>query len=471
MKSRNSQYALWRALCLSVAFVVLPAISLKAQSLADTLASAYEHSGLIDQNRALLRSADEDVAIAVSSLRPIINWSSDISREFGKTKRSGLIANTGTTNANLGITASLLLYDFGRSKLSVEAAKEVVLATRQLLISVEQQVLFRAVQAHMNVIRNSQIVALRQNNLRLLREQLRATNQRFEVGEVTNTDVAQAQARVAAAQSGLALARGDLTQAVEEYRSAAGRKPASPRAPTNLPRLPGDVESAKQTAIQNHPDVRQAQHDVSAAALSIRIAETAVKPTVNLFAGGNVGTELGGSDYARTGSFGVNVEGPIYQGGRLNAQRRKAIAQREAALGALHFTRHQIRQNVGSSYAILRASRAGRAASQEAVRASTIAFEGVREETTLGARTTLDVLDAEQELLDAKTDLISSSIDVQIAAYAVLASLGQLTVKDLNLAVPTYDPASYYNLAKDAPIRSSKQGQKLEKILRTLNKK
>ncbi|EAQ27187.1 MULTISPECIES: TolC family outer membrane protein [unclassified Roseovarius] len=445
-------------------------LAVRAETLADTLKSAYINSGLLDQNRALLRSADEDVAQAVASLRPIIDWTSGISLDSSDTRSQTINRNTTSTSLNLGITGSLLLYDFGRSDFLTESAKEIVLATRQTLISVEQFVLLTGVQAYMNVIRNQEFVALRQNNLRLLREELRAAQDRFDVGEVTRTDVAQAESAVALAQSGLAAAQGDLTSAIEEFREAVGRDPGPLQTPGDLPQLGENVDAAKAVAVRRHPDILQAQHNVAAAELNIRAAEAALMPTVNLTARIGASEDLDGPDMSRTGSVGVELRGPIYQGGRLNSAQRQAMAQRDSQLAQLHLAGLQVKQDVGNSYANLRAARASRTASREAVRAAQVAFEGTREEATLGARTTLDVLDSEQDLLDAQANLISANADVVIAAYSVLASIGELTARDLNLGVQTYDPTAYYNLVKDAPIAISPQGRKLDRVLRAIGK-
>ncbi len=463
------------SLCAAVVMVVMltAPFAARAETLADTLKSAYLNSGLLEQNRALLRSADEDVAQALSALRPIINWTADITRDFSSARISGRTRNTTSTGttANLGITGSLLLYDFGRNDLLVEAAKETVLATRQTLISVEQLVLLTAVQAYMNVIRNQEFVALRQNNLRLLREELRAARDRFEVGEVTRTDVAQAESAVALAQSGLAAAQGDLTRAIEEFREAVGRDPGALRAPGDLPGLSGDVTAAKAVAVRRHPDILEAQRNVAAAELNMRAADAAMKPTLNLTARLGTSDDIMDSDRSRSGSVGVELTGPIYQGGRLSSQVRQAMAQRDAQRSRLHLVGLQVKQDVGNAYANLRAARASRDASREAVRAAQVAFEGTREEAKLGARTTLDVLDSEQDLLDAQANLISANADVVIAAYSVLAAIGELTAGDLNLGVQTYDPAAYYDLVKTAPVPISPQGQKLDKVLRALGKK
>lgn len=464
----------------SRAFVVLIAgllmlgmpLQVRAQTLADALAGAYENSGLVAQNRALLRAADEDVAQAVSVLRPIMDWSADVTRSFSRSRSSaaGRTFDTSATNLNLGLTGSLLLYDFGRSRLTAEAAKETVLATRQTLISVEQQVLLRAVQAYMNVIRNQEFVALRKNNLRLLQEELRAARDRFEVGEVTRTDVSQAESAVAATQSGLAAAQGDLARAREEYRTAVGTMPDRLQPPASQPRIDDSVEDARRLALQRHPDLLRAQHDVAAADLNVQAAAAAVKPQINLTGRLGVTDELGAADFNRQGSVGIELRGPVTRGGRLNSATRRAMAQRDAQRAALHLAGLRVSQDVGNAYANLRAARAGRAASREQVRAATLAFESIREEARLGARTTLDVLDTEQDLLDARANLISANADVVIARYAVVSAMGELTARDLRLAVQTYDPGAYYDLVKDAPTALSPQGRKLDKVLRALGK-
>jgi len=236
------------------AFIGAQSSSARAETLADALTSAYVNSGLLERNRALLRAADEDVAQAVADLRPIIDWSADVRREFSRVGSARITRNTGETTANIGIVGSMLLYDFGRSDFLVEAAKETVLSTREALRSIEQTVLLTAVQAFMDVIRNREIVSLRRNNLRLLQEELRAAQDRFEVGEVTRTDVAQAGAAVALAQSGLAVAEGDLARAVEDFREAVGRAPGDLQAPADLTQVGGDPEAAKAAAVQRHPD-------------------------------------------------------------------------------------------------------------------------------------------------------------------------------------------------------------------------
>ncbi|MEP4197836.1 MAG: TolC family outer membrane protein [Aliishimia sp.] len=465
-----------RAACSTVflvgALIATPVTS-AAETLRDALIGAYHHSGLLDQNRALLRAADEDVAQAVASLRPIINWSTS----FTHSNTNFINVNGSTTNIstvgydlNAAINASLLIWDGGRSKLGVEAAKETVLATRQQLIGIEQQVLLRAVRAYFNVRQAAETVDLRRSNLRLIAEELRAAEDRFEVGEVTRTDVAQAQARLAEGRSGVATALGDLVQAQEEYANVVGRKPAQLAVPGALPKLVSNIPEAKEIAVRNHPNLKAVQHQVMVAELGVQQAQTSAKPTISL-TGQISGTRtLDSTEYVDATSLGIQLTGPIYQGGALASQTRAAIAARDAQRGSLHVVRHDIRQAVGSAYASLQSSDAQLEATGQRIRAARVAFRGVREEATLGARTTLDVLNAEQALLDAQAAQITAQANRYVAAYEVLSSLGRLTATGLRLGIQQYDPNAYYNLVKDAPRAKSEQGRKLDKVLKSLQK-
>ncbi len=437
----------------------------KAETVADAMASAYSHSGLLEQNRALLRVADEDVAQANAALRPILNWSVEAERSFSS--GASVSASNSITAA---LSASWLLYDSGRSAALVESQKQTVLATRQTLVSVEQNVLLNAVVAFMNVRRDSDIAALRQNNLRVLTRELRAAEDRFDVGEVTRTDVAQAESRLAGARADLAVAQGNLMASREFYAAAVGHQPKALVAPSRLPNTAKSLEAARSVAVQGHPDMQTIQYQVSALDFAVRAAESAMKPSVSFSAGLAQAGNLSANTNTTAGSFGVTASGPIYQGGRLSSVVRQAIARRDAARGALHATRHNIRQGVGSAWATLLAAQAQREASARQIRAAQIAFDGAREEASLGSRTTLDVLNAEQELLNARSAQITALTTEYTAAYSLLAAMGLLNVDYLNLAVEKYDPEAYYKQVEKAPALKSKQGQQLDKILRSLGK-
>lgn len=427
-----------------------------AASLADTLTSAYEASGLLEQNRALLRAADEDVAQAVAALAPIITWSAGLSMSDPRPIDGDLLVS------NARIAAELTVYDGGANQLAIETQKEIVLATRQELVAVEQEVLLRAIRAHLNIRRNYEFVQLRQNNVRLITQELRAARDRFEVGEVTRTDVSLAEARLASAQSQLAAAQGDLEQAIEEYRAAVGQAPGN-LAEVSPANIGYTLEEAKAFAVRNHPSMRAAQRNVAAAELSIKRAEAALGPTVSF--SGSVSLD---DDFNSSEQIGLSVGGPISQGGRLASTIRQAMARRDAQRAGLHVTRMQIEQQVGNAFALLSVARASREASDGQIRAARVAFQGVREEATLGARTTLDVLNAEQELLDARANSISAQVDEVIASYQVLAALGLLTAEHLDLPVQSYDPTAYYNVVDDAPLGLSDRGRALDRVLRSI---
>lgn len=469
--SRVTKHSMRRRCGVIAIVTALIAPAAVAETLADALVGAYSHSGLLDQNRALLRAADEDVAIAASVLRPIITWSGDITRQFGKAASAatgGALADAGSTTASLGLTATLQLFDAGADAARIEATKETVLATRASLLSVEQNVMLRAAAAFFNVGRQREFVALRQNNLRLLQQELRAAQDRFEVGEVTRTDVALAEAAVAQARSNLADAQRNLVQAEGEYINVTGRKPGGFSSVPRLPQTTTNIKEAQAIAVRNHPQMEQVRRQVSANELLLKAAVADMSPTVSLRGTLGLQDSLSSSNRSQTGSIGVNVGGPIYRGGELSARERRAMAVRDSARGNLHNVRHSVQQDVLNAISDLVAARASLVASERQIRAARVAFRGVREEATLGARTTLDVLDAEQNLLDAEANRISAQADEYIAAYQVLESMGLLTAQKLGLPVQIYDPEAYYNLVKDGPTKRSKQGQQLDKVLRAL---
>lgn len=443
------------ALCISL--VAAPAAN--ADTLADALASAYNNSGLLEQNRALLRAADEGVAQSVAATLPVINWSLSADR----TRIESPI--TSTSNSALArITADLTLYNGGANQFAIDAQKEVVLGTRQALRGIEQNVLLRAVQAYMNVRSTREFVQLRQNNVRVLTQEFRAAQERFNVGEVTRTDIALAEARLAASRSLLAGAEGDLARSVEEYGVAVGRAPSGAGTVSAAP-VSRSMNDAKAFAVRNHPSILEAQHSVAAAELNILRAEASVQPRVSL--GGFVSTD---QDSNETAQLGLSIGGPIYNGGLISSQVRQTRANRDATRSGLHLTMLGVEQEVGNAFASLQAARALRQSSNQQISAARAAFDGVRQEAALGSRTTLDVLNAEQELLDAQANRIAAQSDEVVASYALLSAMGLLTADHLNLPVQQYDPAAYYNLVQNAPVAISRQGQALDRVLEALGK-
>lgn len=468
------------AVLLSAAMTLAAPVASMADTLADALAGAYNNSGLLEQNRALLRAADEDVAVAVSALRPIIGWTGDVTYSYSDA-RSTLPASAqaagqagarsgDNTSASLGLSAEILLFDGGRTRMGVDIAKESVLATRQSLIGVEQNILLQAVQAYTDVRSFTEIVTLRRNNLRVITQELRAAQDRFDVGEVTRTDVALAEARLAGANAELAQAEGDLAEARAFYRFAVGRDANALATPPALPARPASVAAAQQLAMQSHPDILRDRHEVTVSDLRILVAKASARPQVSLRTNYGLTEDLNSSDYNRGGSVGINLSGPIYQGGRNSALERQAINAGTAARSALFETTQRIAQNVSTAYARVDVARAAIEASDRQIRAAQTAFEGVREEAALGARTTLDVLNAEQELLDARANRITAASSQYVAGYALLAAMGQLTARNLQLNVQIYDPTAYYGQVQNAPSAISRQGRQLDQVLKSLGR-
>lgn len=440
------------------ALALAAALPASAETLADAMVSAYKTSNLLEQNRAVLRAADEDVATAVSSLRPVLNFvaGADYQDPVGPTASN--------FSASVALAAQMTLFSSGRNRLSVDIAKETVLATREALVGIEQNVLLSAVQAYFGVRSAEENVAINDNSVRVLDETLRATQDQFDVGEVTRTDVALAEAQVAAGRAGLAAARGQLSAARESYKAVVGHYPGRLAPAPRNPALPRSMDEAQSVALRTHPNILQAQHQVAAADLGVALGAAQRYPTVT--ADASIAVDDDGNDVS---SVGVQLRQPIYAGGRLSSVHRQAVAQRDSARAGLQQTGVLVTQNVANSWADIAVARAQIEATDRQISAATIAYDGVREEAKLGARTTLDVLTAEQSLLDARASQITAVADHQVANYALLASMGLLTVERLNLGIPVYDPAAYYNAVKNAPP-SSVQGATLDRVLKAIGR-
>lgn len=453
-----------RRLFLAAAFGLL-ALPGHAQSLADAMVDSYRHSALMDQNRAVLRAADEDVASAMARLRPVVQWTA------GHTFRELRGMESATTTLSLG--AQMTLFDWGRGALAVDRTKEAVLATRWGLVGVEQDVLLNATSAWFDVRRAMEQVALQNNSVRVIQQERQAAQDRFDVGEITVTDVSLADARLAASRAQAAAAAGQLEVARENFRAATGKAAGDLAAPPKLPELPASVDAARAVGQRNHPAIRQAQHQSAAAELGVAAAAAERNPILS----GNAGVSAQRAPDSRTGdqdvtvgsTIGLEMSQTLYSGGLLSSQHRKAMAQRDQARAGLLQVSRQVSQAVGTAWANIDVARAQIGAIDQQIRAAQQAYDGVREEVTLGARTTLDVLDAEQSLLEARADKISAEANLQLAHYQLLAAMGLLTVENLKLGIPTYDPTEYYNAVRDAPF-TSRQGENLDRVLRAIGR-
>ena len=440
-------------------FVITSNFSFSAHAkdtLTGAMVSAYNTSGLLEQNRAVLRAADEDVATAASQLAPVVSWASSASH-------SGSDISSFDTSGSISLEADYTLYDGGKSNLGLEAAKFSVLATRSKLVSIEQNVLFEAVTAYLGVIRETENVVLRENNLSVISEELRAANDRFEVGEITKTDVALAEARLAASNSALAVAKGSYEKAVASYVSAIGEKPGSLEYPNFIPEVPNSLESAIAIALTEHPSIEELKNLIKVSEINSKIADLSTGFTISL--GSSLSLDEEGET---TGSFSISASGPIFSGGKLYSSSRKKIALKEQTLARLYSSKISIEQNVTNAFSSLKVAQAAKSAAEEQIRASEVALTGVKEEAILGARTTLDVLNAEKDLLDARMQLISAKVDENLSLYRLLLQIGRLTADYLGLPVRQYDVKKYYDLVKNSPASKTKSGRELNTILKSL---
>jgi len=458
-----------RTITVGVAIALFASV-VQAETLADALVTAYRASNLLEQNQATLRAADEDVARAVSNLRPVVSYALNSTYSKGTRLDTGRATNEQLATS-LGISLDLTIFNGGRNRLGIEIARESVLATRASLVQVEQQVLFDAVDSYVDVLLRQEILLIRNSNVRLIMQELRAANDRFEVGEITRTDVAIAESRLAGARASLASAEGDLLVARENYKLAVGNYPGNLRPLPPSPSIGRSLEEARDVAMRTHPSIRQGQHLVALTVLQVKSAKGAFKPTVTL------GADIAASDTDVTGSRRANeqlnssvqltMRQTLYGGGGLSANYRRTLASQEAQRAGLHQTMLSVDRNLGVAWSGLVVSLASIKASEVQIVAAQTAFDGVREEAALGARTSLDVLDTEQDLLDARILRLQAEASRYVAVYQILGAMGLLTADHLKLGVPQYDPEAYYNAVKSAPATSS-QGKALDRILKTI---
>lgn len=426
----------------STGFAVLlgaAAIPAHATTLADALVQAYLTNPQILAQQAALRATDEGVISARASLLPTLTQTMTIGRETDYNVPNAVRNPTTVWNNNTQLT--IQLFDGGADRLGVDAARMAVLAGRQALIQVEQGILFSTVQAFMNVRRDQQFVRLAQNNVRVLREQVRAAKDRFEVGEVTRTDVAQAEARLAAALSQLEANRGSLERSESSYTAVVGTPPRDLRSPPAAPVLPNSPDKAEAVAMRKHPRIMQAQFNAKAAELTAKATTKNRHPNISGQVGYTYGARAGGKDLL-TDELNASIVGQwtLYQGGRLDSNRRRDVALLQQALSNVQQSGYLTRQGLRDAYTNWQVASASIQSNREQVRAAQVAFEGVTEEAKLGARTTLDALDAEQELLSARSQLVTAIRDQYVAQYQVLGEMGLLTAEHLGLGVPIYNP-------------------------------
>jgi len=434
--------------CIALATAVSTAsLEAAAQSLPDSMVTAYLNSPELAAARADVKVFSERAVQARAGGR--LRVEGELSLE-AVTRTNSLGRNYPNYPTSVSLAFVQPLYTGGQVENATEAAETRISEQEAGLIAIEQRILLDAVTAYSNVRLGKELVSISRNNLRVLTEEVRAARERFEVGEVTRTDVEQARARLAAARSRLAASTGALAASREAYQRVVGEYPGKLPPPPPLPDLPVDQAEAVAMALRDDPGVISARLERDATGSDVRAAIGALLPQISLQ--GAVSSEETFSDGlagAETASIGIVMTVPLYTGGFNYSNVREAQAVAEGASAAIDSTLRTAVQNVGISWANLDVARASIRAGRQEVSAARLAFEGVQEEAKVGARTTLDVLDAEQEVLDARSNLAAAQHDEHVAAYGLLAAIGKLTVEhlglDLGLApVSGGDAPSYY---------------------------
>ena len=427
----------------------LVATTASADTLREALNATYRSNPTLMSQREVLRSNDASVAIARAGGRPTIAANVGVTRDL---TRSGRFDTGGSKGPFLtgGVDLSVPLFQGGTVRNNITAATTRVLAGRATLRAVEGDIFTEAVAAYMDVIRDRAIVELNQNQVRVLTTNLEATRDRFQIGDLTRTDVAQSEARQSLARSSLATAQSRLTASEENYRRVIGQDPGALAPPPPLPPLPASADEAVRIALANNPDLVAITRQAEAAGFDVRSARGTRLPTVNGVLSGDYANTLsgdtGGFDRSGTAtSIGVQGRIPIYQGGLPSARVRQAQAIEGQALELRVATERTVIANTRSAFAAFQSASSAITSNLEAVRANELALEGARAENSIGTRTILDVLDAEQELLNSQVALVTARRDQYVAGFQLLNAMGQAEADDLGLeGGPLYDPLGNY---------------------------
>ena len=430
---------------------VVPAGIGPATSLREALAKAYTGNPGLTAARAEVRAVDENVPIARSAGLPTLGATTDVNQNI---LSSGNSFTNPSRSLQSGVNLSVPLFQGGAVRNSVNAAESRVLAARSGLRGTESELFTQVVSAYMDVIRNEAVVQLNQRNVNVLQVNLQATRDRFEVGDLTRTDVAQSEARLAIAEAQLRSAEAGLIGAREGYLQLVGDVPGALEQPPELPNLPPDVNSAVGVAVEENPQLASAREIINATGYDVGVARASRLPRLSAIVGGTYTNYLGslGDDTAvNVGQSGTAATGgvsftlPLFQGGGPAARVRQAQALQSQAIEQATATERAVIANVRSAYSSWRSSLAVIESAQVAVEANRLSLEGVRAENSVGTRTILDILNAEQELLNSQVTLVTARRDAYVAGFALLSVMGRAEAADLGLdGGPLYDPVANY---------------------------
>ncbi|WP_024879246.1 TolC family outer membrane protein [Methylosinus sp. LW3] len=452
-------------LCVTLC-VLLEATTVHAETLNGALTAAYRSNPILHSGRAAVRAEDENVPRTRAQMRPRVGVESYLGVQQRRSVSSAIDVNNGNVwdpsyvqsiqaGRSLPRSATLSveqpLFDGFRATNSTHAAEAGVFAARQRLRLTEQRVLLDGVVAYTNVLRDTAVLGLHRNNVAVLDEQLRQTRERAAAGQVTVTDVAQAEARLAAGRSQAAISRATLDTSIAAYRQVIGNEPkelAPARSADRL--LPKSLAEAERAAQSEHPLVLAAAHDADVADLAIRIAEAEFLPSVSMVA--NVFTQSD-VDGRNNRAIGAQVLGrlsvPIYAGGATSARIRQAKESAGQKRFDVDVARAELTASMRSNWSALQSASAQIVAARAQIAAAERALFGVREEAKAGLRTTLDILNAQRELLSARIGLIVAQRDRVVASYTVLAVAGRLSAGSLALNVEEYDPGTHFGEVDD----------------------
>ncbi|KQY83488.1 MULTISPECIES: TolC family outer membrane protein [unclassified Brevundimonas] len=461
-----------RALASVAAIAILSGVSAPAwaETLKEALALAYQTNPSLLAQRASQRALDESIVQARAGLRPQLDVSANAGYSFTDsaggareidTNGDGIpdttvnipASNSDSTSAGASLGLSQTIWSGGRIGHGISAAEANILAGRENLRDIEQTVLTSVIQAYADVIRDSEILRIRQSNLGVLQRQLDEASARFEVGEITRTDVAQSEARLAQSEADLANAQAQLSVSRAAYAAVVGQSPGDLAPMPVLPNLPADFDAALDVALQDNPGIRAAGYNLRAAEANVAAARAEYMPSARLTAsyGGSTNDVGRPGDIVDNTSFqaGATISVPLFTGGLNSSRVAQALERANVAQINVEGERRNTLQSVSSAYAQSLSARSTLTAGQEAVRAATVAAEGVRQEAQVGLRTTLDVLNQELELRNAEVTLASARRNEYVAQANLLAAMGRLEGQDLDASIAVYDPAANYNRVRN----------------------
>lgn len=448
--------------------VLVPAVACATPpaTLTQALTEAYYNNPTLQAQRASLRATDEDVPAALSGWRPTVEFQGSIGRVTGSEKYYSSSLNPFTqqyvksstktpengTQKSAEITLTQPIYSGGKVIAQTRQAKNAVYAARAMLLSTQQNVFEKVVQAYCSVQADQQVVALEQTNEQVLQKQLRDTRTQFRLGEITMTSVAQAQASLAQAQAQLAVGQGDLQIARETFRQLVGSFPAAHLAPAQPLTLPvRSAAEAGQMAIRNNPDVIAAKFTDSEAKDAVDVAFSALMPKVSFQASGYEETASSGQDnYTQGASFLGQLTVPLYQGGQAFSFIRQARAKQQQAFAQVLSAEREAYANATQAWDAHLATQRSIVAINAQIKAEALALDGTEREELVGTRTVLDVLNAQEALLSAQIQQVQNISQMVTYSYSVAAAMGELTVQNLSLPVHAYNDLRYYRAVKYA---------------------